>query len=381
MGVFFITYAAFQVPGGWLASRWGSRAALAASVTICSLAATFTGAAMGVVSLVLFRAAVGVGQAGIFPAATASIARWFPRTERAMASGMLTGFMSAGGAAVLACGGWLLKHEYINWRSAFVVVGVPGIVWSAAFYAWFRNRPAEHKSVRPSELIKIFGNDGESHPDAQLPEPTPWLALATSVPMWLIAGQQFFRAAGYVLFVSWFPKYLQQVYHSSIEEAGILTSIALVAVVVGSPVGGMFSDWLLTRTGSRRASRQGVSIVTMLACAALFVAAGFVGDAKSAIVLIAAAAFFGAIAGPITYAVTIDMGGRHVPTVFSIMNMSGNIGAAAFPVVVGILVEWTKRWDWIPAFVAGIYVAGSIFWFALDTSGTVFDQRPARANA
>ena len=116
MGAFFITYAAFQVPGGWLASRWGSRAALAASVAICSLAATFTGAATGVVSLVLFRAAVGTGQAGIFPASTASIARWFPRTERAIASGMLTGFMSAGGAAALACGGWLLKNEYVSWR-------------------------------------------------------------------------------------------------------------------------------------------------------------------------------------------------------------------------------------------------------------------------
>ena len=119
----------------------------------------------------------------------------------------------------------------------------------------------------------------------------------------------------------------------------------------------------------------------MLACAALFLTAGFVSDAKSAIVLITAAAFFGAIAGPVAYAVTIDMGGRHVPTVFSIMNMSGNIGAAAFPVVVGILVEWTKRWDWIPAFVAGIYVAGSIFWFALDTSGTVFDRREVRPDA
>ena len=121
-----------------------------------------------------------------------------------------------------------------------------------------------------------------------------------------------------------------------------------------------------------------MSIVTMLACAALFLAAGFVSDAKSAIVLITAAAFFGSIAGPVAYAITIDMGGRHVPTVFSIMNMSGNIGAAAFPVVVGILVEWTEAGIGFPAFVAGIYVAGSMFWFALDTSGTVFDREVGR---
>ncbi|HEY4310082.1 MAG TPA: MFS transporter [Pirellulales bacterium] len=379
MGAFFITYAAFQIPGGWLASRWGSRAALAACVAGCSLSTTMTGAAFGAASLFLLRSVIGIGQAGIFPASTATIARWFPRTERAMASGLLTGFMSAGGAAALACGGWLLKHEYVGWRSAFVLVGVPGIAWAVGFYAWFRNRPEEHKSVRAAELATIQAGSDEPGSRDVVTEPTPWLALATSIPMWLIAMQQFFRAAGYALFASWFPKYLQEMYGSSIEAAGFLTSIAVVAVAIGSPVGGAFSDWLLARTGSRQLSRKGTAIVTMFLCAGLFLAAGLASGAQTAIVLITAANFFGAVAGPVAYAITIDMGGRHVPTVFSIMNMAGNIGAAAFPVVVGILVQWSERWDWIPLFMAGIYVTGAVFWLALDTRGTVFENSEASA--
>jgi len=374
LGAFFITYAALQIPGGWLASRWGSRVALAACVAFCSLAATFTGLSAGLAALVLWRLAAGAGQAGIFPASTASIAGWFPRTERAVSSGLLTGFMSAGGAGAMALGGWLLAHH--GWRFVFVLFGLPGLLWAVGFYLWFRNTPAEHRSVSEAELAVIRGtHDADvTAPSASVAvEPTPWLALLRSKAMWLIGWQQFFRAAGYALFTSWFPKYLQQVYGSTVEQAGILTSIALVAVVVGSPAGGIFSDWLLARTGSRRGSRKGTAIVTMLACALFFLAAGYAGNASAATVLIAIAAFFGAIAGPVAYAITIDMGGRHVPTVFSIMNMSGNIGAAAFPVVVGMLVERTGNWDWIPAFVAGIYVVGTVCWILLDTRGTVFD--------
>jgi MFS transporter, ACS family, D-galactonate transporter len=378
LGAFFITYAVFQIPGGWLASRWGSRAALALAVAGCSLAATCTGAAVGLVTLLVLRLAAGAAQAGIFPAATSTIAHWFPRTERAVASGQLTGFMSAGGAGALALGGWLLQDQYLGWRAVYVMIGLPCIVWAIGFYLWFRNHPEEHRSVSAAELATIRGPAAGVLPVQQLEpssaEPTPWLALARSKAMWLIAWQQFFRAAGYALFASWFPKYLQKVYGSSIETAGALTSVALVAVVVGSVGGGAFSDWLLARTGSRRGSRKLTAIITMLTCAGFFLAAGYAPNTKMVTVLIAAAALFGAIAGPVAYAITIDMGGRHVPTVFSIMNMSGNIGAAAFPVVVGILVERTGRWEWVPAFVAGIYVVGSLGWMLLDTNGTVFDR-------
>ena len=382
LGAFFFTYAALQIPGGWLAGRWGSRAALAACVAFCSLAATFTGISGGLASLVLWRLAAGAGQAGIFPASTASIAGWFPRTERAVASGLLTGFMSAGGAGAMALGGWLLAR--CDWNFVFVVFGLPGLLWSVGFYLWFRNSPSEHRAVSADEMAVIRGGQdavAANAGDRAAGEATPWLALLRSKAMWLIGWQQFFRAAGYALFTSWFPKYLQKVYGSTVEEAGVLTGIALVAVVVGSPAGGIFSDWLLARTGSRRGSRKGTAIVTMLTCALFFLAAGYAGNASAATVLIAVAAFFGAIAGPVAYAITIDMGGRHVPTVFSIMNMSGNIGAAAFPVVVGTLVERTGNWDWVPAFVAGIYLVGTVCWVLLDTRGTVFDANDVETTA
>ena len=377
ISAFFISYALFQIPGGWLSDRWGSRAALALFVTACSLAVGLTGAATGIVALVVFRLTAGAGQAGIFPAATLSMARWFPSTERAVSSGLLAGCMSLGGVVATALAGSLLL--LCSWRWVFLIFAIPGIAWSVGFYLWFRNRPEEHSGVRAAELSVIRGGAAESdHDRHSTSEPTPWIALARSASMWLIAWQQFFRAAGYALFTSWFPKYLQKVYEITVEEAGVLTSIALAAVVVGSPLGGILSDWLLVRSGSRRISRQGTAIVTMLACAAFFALSMLPTRPGPAVMLIAAAAFFGAVAGPIAYAITIDMGGRHVATVFSVMNMAGNIGAAAFPVVVGSLVERTGRWEWIPLLVAGIYVAGAVCWLFLNPNGTVFRSNTER---
>ncbi len=280
--------------------------------------------------MILGRLATGAGQAGIFPAATGSIARWFPGHKRAVASGYLTAFMSLGAAAANWLGGWVLGQD-IRWPWLFLLPGVLGLVWAALFYFWYRDQPQEHPAISPAELAIIQGDS----PAPKVSERTerrgvPWLLLARSRAMWLIACQQFFRAAGYALFLSWFPKYLGKVYGATVEEAGILTSIALIGVVIGSAVGGIVSDWMLRRTGSRRGSRKGLSAVTMLLCAACFWGSAYASTATQAIALIAPAAFFGSIAGPAVYALTIDMGDRHVGTVFSVMNMAGNIGAAVF---------------------------------------------------
>lgn len=377
LGAFFFTYAAMQIPSGWLVDRWGSRASLALFVAFCALATGFTAAALGLATLMAARLALGAGQAGIFPAATGTLAKWFPKTERALASGWLTGFMSLGGVIATALTGWLLAS--MTWRWVFAVYALPGAAWTAVFYFWFRNRPDEHRSVSAAELLVIRGGaEGAAQHAAAVAMPlerTPWLGLLASPSMWLIAWQQFFRAAGYIFFGTWYPKFLQQVYGVSVEQAGWLTSIPLAAVVVGSPLGGMISDRLLERTGSRAISRKATAFVSMMTCGALFFAAAYQPRYDVAVALIAAAAFFAALPGPVAYAITIDMGGRHVGTVFSVMNMAGNIGAFVFPIVVGRMVgESWGGWERVPVLVAGIYVASSLCWLPLDPRGTVFDR-------
>ena len=88
-----------------------------------------------------------------------------------------------------------------------------------------------------------------------------WGRLFTSMPMWLLSGQQFFRAAAMIFFINWFPIFLREKRGLSEYDAGVFSSWANLGAMLGGICGGFFSDWLLRLTGQRRLSRQGIAVV------------------------------------------------------------------------------------------------------------------------
>jgi ACS family glucarate transporter-like MFS transporter/ACS family D-galactonate transporter-like MFS transporter len=286
-----------------------------------------------------------------------------------------------------------------NWRLTFLLFGVPGLVWAAWFWKWFRDEPAEHPSVSEAELSFITDGQstnrsvlpatcrqgkggtcqqdaGSTSPDAHGPGrlPTPWLALFSSPALWWICGQQMCRAAGYMFFTSWFATYLQETRGVSIAHSGFLNMLPLLAVVIGGMLGGALSDWLLERTGSRDLARRWMGTVCLLACAALIFWALMLEDALAAVLVISAGSFFSALAAPCAYTLTIDMGGSHVATVNATMNMMGNLGAWAFPIAVPWLLVRFGSWDAVLVVFGALYVVGAGFWLLLKPEGTVFEQ-------
>jgi MFS family permease len=375
---FFFGYAVFQIPAGWLADRWGTRRLLTLLSFVWSLATAALALAEDFMAMVILRFIGGSAQAGIFSCATKSISKWFPNTERGMSSGFLGSFMSVGGAVGAAATGLLLRT--LSWQWILVLYAVPGLVWSAWFYFWFRDRPEDHPSVRRGSVgeLPVTLPTREAESTAKIGEPhgpTPWMAVVASPTMWWIGGQQFFRAAGYIFYASWFTKFLQETRGVTIDQAGVLTSLPLWGVVIGSPLGGILSDWILSRTGRRRIARQGVAVVSMFGCAVLIVLAYLVENVWLAVLVISAGSFWSALGGPCAYAVTIDVGGEHVGTVFSAMNMCGNIGAAVFPLVVPPLVAAAGSWDIVLFLFAGTYVAAGVCWMLVDPNGSIFDQK------
>ena len=257
-----------------------------------------------------------------------------------------------------------------------MLYSVLGVLWARGFYRWFREWPRDHPSVNATELELIHAGASAVHPDDQREkyEATPWTDLVLSPAMWWISGQHFCRAAGEIFFASWFATYLQEARGVSILQSGLLTTLPIVARIVGGLAGGVISDRVLQRTGSLRWARQGVAVTSLTACAILVFAALGVKSAGLAVALTAVGAFFAALAGPCAYTITIDMGGRHVPTVFSTMNMMESVGAAAFPPVAALLRESTGSWNVVLIGFGGLYVAAAIFWLLLRPVGTIFDQ-------
>jgi MFS family permease len=307
-----------------------------------------------------------------------------------MANGMLGAFMSVGAVIASASIGFLMRDPLIrlptalggeipglSWQSVFLGLSTLGFVWAILFFWWFRDRPDEHPTVGPEELRRIRGGEPDSSRPVRAPGTshpvTPWRELVTSVPMFFICAQQFFRAAGYVFYGTWFPTYLRKTRDVSEEVSGYLTTLPLTGVVLGSLLGGLLADWIYRRTGSLGLSRKGLSIGGLACCAILMLVAYFISDPLTAASVIALGAFCAGVANPLSYALSIDLAAGHVSVVFSLMNMSGNIGAALSPKFVNWVVDATSRSpterNWAAALLlyVAIYVAGTLCWLAIDT--------------
>lgn len=375
MSAFFLTYALFQLPTGWLAQRLGTRQGMSVFAIVYSAAAGLFAFAWGLPMLIAARLGMGAAQSGIFPCAVNSIAKWMPDRRRSLASGLLGSFMSVGGAVGAALMGILL--QYSNWRWASALFALPGFALAGWYLLRFHDEPRDHPDVNRAEL-DLIRDAGPPPVSAQTPEePTPWGEMLSSVPVLALCGQQVFRAVGYIFFATWFATYLRETRGVGDLKVGLLTSLPLLGVVVGCPLGGAVSDWVFHRTGDRRLSRQGVAAASMACCGGLILLSHPVQDATAAVLLISAGSFIASFAGPCAYTATIDMGGRHVTMLFSLMNMAGNVGAFVFPIVVPYLIQkdpgrpGSGNWDLVLYTFAGMYFAAAVCWLLANPQATV----------
>lgn len=370
---FYLGYALFQIPGGLLRDLWGTRA----TMTIVGLVGTVAMLLMALVSDVRLAwiawLLVGACQAALFPCAISAIRHWFPATQRATASGTLAAFMSLGGAISTGLAGYLLGP--FSWRAVFALFAIPAAIWSILFAILYRSRPELHPGVNDAELAIIRGNEtsaSESTVDT-VHGPTPWLAIMFTPTLMFLYLQQCFRAAGQVFYGTWFPTYLQQARDVTLANSGWLTSLPQLALMFGALTGGIVSDRLLRQTGSHRVAYQGVSIISLSICAALILISYGVADATLAVIVISIGQFFGALAGPAAYAVSIEKGGRHLATVFSTMNMAGNLGAMALPWVLPKLVAATS-WTVALVMFAALYGLAALCWLAIKPGRAIGDD-------
>lgn len=350
-------YAAFQLPAGAVADRFGSKAALIAFAALWSVLTALTGAAATFTQLWLVWGLMGTAQAGIFVCATKGIGATFPKTEQAFASGALGCCMAGGAALSQYVTGKLLGP--LAWQQILAVYMVPGLVWAVGF-ALAVPRP--------------------DPPAPKIPEtprmPTPWARLLTNRDLLLLSAQQFLRAGAFSLFFTWFPRYLQEAFAVSKEESGGLAAWPLIVGIFGGLLGGTLSDWLLRRTGSAHLSRQGLSAVGTAVCCAVSVGAYFANSAEMVVVLVSVAGFWGYVSGAGAYAVALSMGGTRVAPVFATMNMAGNIGAGLFPFAVGLVVGGTGDWNLTLLLFAGMFAGSTLCWLLLNPKAVLFEERP-----
>jgi len=384
---FTLAYALFEIPTGWLGDKIGARRVLLRVVLWWSFFTAATGWAWNYVSLLGTRFLFGAGEAGCFPNLTKAFSAWLPRRDRTRAQALMwMGARWGGAAAPLLV---VMVMAFVSWRTAFLLFALLGVVWCVVFYWWFRDNPREHQSVNAAELelLKENAENIAGHGDV------PWRELATRPTMWLLWGQYFFLSYGWYFFVTWLPTYLRDVRGLEIKSnavmhwlAGVLegplgvgpdlTLKILAAALAGTPLlfggfgsllAGAVSSRLIARGSSVVIVRRSFGFVGIAGAAALLMAAFNIRDPLMAMIAMGLAGFFNDLTLPGSWATCMDVGGKYCGTVSGSMNMMGNFGGMAGPLVVGWVLTLTGR-DWHMVFLitSVIYSLGALCWLFID---------------
>ena len=342
---FQAAYALGLVIFGRLVDRIGTRHGYAISIFAWSLAAMAHAMARGVFGFGVARFALGLGEAGNFPAAVKAVTEWFPSRERALATGLFNSGSNVGAILAPMFVPWLTLHY--GWKMSFMVLGATGFVW-LVFWYWLYSAPAGSKRVSPAELAHI-----QSDPSGGPTEKVSWSSLLRHRQTWAFVAAISLTAPIWWFFLYWLPKFMNQQYGLDLASLGPPLVVIYSMTTAGSIGGGWLSGSLLKRGWSVNASRK----TALLVCALCVVPVVFAAKASNLwhatfLIGLAAAAHQGWAANLFT--LVADMFPKQVVgSVVGLGAMFGSVAAMAFAQFTGYILQTTGSY-WSLFAIAGV---------------------------
>ena len=343
VSAFQIAYAAGMLLVGGLIDRLGTRLGYALAMIFWSLASMGTALASSLTGFRMSRYALGFGEAAVFPASIKAVAEWFPKKERALATGIFNAGTNVGAIITPLIVPWIVLRW--GWQGAFVGIGSIGFVWLFIWLLIYR-KPEDHRGVSKAELDYIRSDPQE--PAGK----TKWVRLFPLRQTWAFAMGKFLTDPVWWFYLFWVPGFLQSKHGLALTGIGIPIMAIYLISDVGSVAGGWLSSSLIKRGRSVNAARK----IAMLICAVGVLPVVFtyrVESTLSAVLLIGLAAACHQGFSANLYTLTSDMFPvRAVGSVTGIGGMAGAIGGWLMAKVVGHVLQWTGSYM-IPFAMAG----------------------------
>ncbi|MGO0059837.1 MFS transporter [Brevibacillus fluminis] len=313
LSIFYLGYTLMQIPGGWLADRYGSKIAIIITILVFSLFAGLSGVAWSVTSLLIIRFLFGVGE-GAFPgAATKLMSENVPPEKRSRTQSILLVAITLGGAAASLAGAFFITQ--IGWRNVYISLGVLGVVIALLYFLFLRSNP-----VKPSESATEQGVSLRS--------------LFSSPSMWKTMLALFGLYTAMWGLNSWVPSYLMNVRKINLLDAGMYSSIPLLAGMAGYLVGGWLVDKIFV-------NQERLLIIFGNLLAAISIYAMFTVESLALTIsaqIIAAffiqIAYMGILAIPLKQLPSQIMG-----SAFGMLNTGANLASFFTPAIMGALIQ------------------------------------------
>jgi MFS transporter, ACS family, glucarate transporter len=359
ISLFFFAYAAFQIPSGFLVKKFGARTMFSIGMLFTSIFTGFIGTAGSVFTLKALRIGVGVAEAPVAIASSATINNWFPPKEKGTATGIFLAGSKFGPLIVPFLCAWIISTW--GWREIFYFFMIPGAILAIIWFFLVNDKPSDSKFVNEAESEYISDRTiSEAKTAGPKREYKLWwldkivrakkvepLAGPSQVfrswDIYGVAGGYFFAVGLSSVFMSWLPTYLVTVKHFAIMKTAFVASAPFAGTVVGNFFGGWFSDNFL---GKRR---KPMMMVTAISTSIMMFS---MINAPEDATLLGLLLFLAGILLALGYSMYMayPMGRTNkesYPVAFSIVNMGGQIGGACAPLIVGMILDafnWTAVW-------------------------------------
>lgn len=330
---FFVTYAAMQIPGGIMSDFFKPRTVVTGAVTWWSIFTALTAYCSSFTSFAIVRALFGLGEAPVLPALTAFVGRWFPVKEKGRASSMLLAGCYIGPAFGL--GLTVAIMAALGWREVFILYGIAGIFFAAAWYVLSKVSPKDSPFVNQEELAYI--EEGRIK-EEEKGEIAPWSKFLRSSQFWAIGIVVL--TADYVMYVYlvWVPLYLMEAQGFSMTEMGISASFPWIALTICTLATGWIGDHLVASGHSKKKARSYLGVSGFVGCGVFLYLGAMAANPSLNILWLTLSLGSLGFSFASAWGAALDIGGKYVGSVTGWINLGGNLGGVFAPIVTAWMV-------------------------------------------
>lgn len=321
---------------GRIIDKIGSKLGYTVSITVWSIAAMLHGLVKSTLGFGMVRTLLGLGESGNFPSAVKTVVSWFPKKERALATGFFDSGSNIGAVLAPVLIPWILG--FYGWQAAFILTGSIGFIW-LILWRIFYEVPEKQKRVSAAELEYIRSDDNDQEEKG---EDIKWVSLFGMKQTWAFIIGKFFTDPIWYFFMYWLPSYFSSTFHLDLKKPSAPLIIIYTAATVGAIGGGYLSSKLIRKGWPVYKARKIALLVSALAVLPI-VATRYTDDIWVVVTLLCLAIAGNAAWSANIFTIVSDMmPSKAVSSVIGIGGMAGAIGGVLFPLGVGAILDYYK---------------------------------------
>ncbi|XP_047130506.1 vesicular glutamate transporter 3 isoform X1 [Hydra vulgaris] len=367
---FFYGYIFTQIPGGWLAAKYGGKNLFGGGILMTALFTLVTplAARLHPSVLILVRILEGLFEGFTFPCVHALWSKWAPPLERSKLATISFSGPFAGTVLGMPLSG-LIAHNY-GWPWVFYFFGLLGVIWSFFWFTLITDSPEDHPKITENELEYILSSLKADKTSKKLVK-TPWKMIFTSLPVWAIIVAHFTENWGWYTLLTQLPTYLKKIMKFSLQEAGVISALPYLAMVIVVQCGGRFGDFLRRRNIlGTTAVRRIFNSIGFFSQAIFLIVVGYTTNKQLAIIGLTLAVGLGGLTWtgfPVNH---LDIAPRYASILFGISNCIATFPGMFTPILVGYITTNETQEEWRVVFFisTGVYAVGMVF-YAIFVSG------------